>query len=213
MIYVSAIAKWALNEITNGPMQIPGTFNDFFYETDDEHFFDDYTRSESVFYPNDGAHFFYTHDGFWEYIKTTGSEPWPDTGRLMPVQFMKVLPDGCEEYTIDWISRHFYDFHADWEHMIYRYSPTNEKERRTLWSVNEAVSDFVPERYEILALRNAVAVLLDFVTGKLTEEEKKQLSDAWQKAGDVERIPDYSHQEKRVQEIVKAVLARKASER
>lgn len=62
-------------------------------------------------------------------------------------------------------------------------------------------------------MRNAVAVLLDFVTGKLTEEEKKQLSDAWQKAGDVERIPDYSYQEKRVQEIVKAVLTRKESER
>lgn len=80
MIYVSAIAKWALNEITNGPMQIPGTFNDFFYETDDEHFFDDYTRSESVFYPNNGAHFFYTHDGFWNTSKLQGVNHGPIQG-------------------------------------------------------------------------------------------------------------------------------------
>lgn len=73
MIYVSAIAKWALNMEAKGQMKLPGTIFDFFYETDNEHFFDDFTRKDSVFYPKGGAHFFYTHEGFNEYLKATGN--------------------------------------------------------------------------------------------------------------------------------------------
>ena len=48
MIYVSAIAKWAQEQELNHQIAMPGTLQDFFYETDDPTFFDKYSLKESV---------------------------------------------------------------------------------------------------------------------------------------------------------------------
>lgn len=212
MIYVSAIAKWALEMEAKGQMKLPGTIFDFFYETDNEHFFDDFTRKDSVFYPKGGAHFFYTHEGFNEYLKTTGNAPWPDEVNLKPVQFMKVMPDGCEEYTMDWIIDHFHDFHANWETLCYYYSPLDKAAIRMQWGINEAISDYIPLRYELMDMRNTISVLMDYITGKLTNGEKEAVSAAWDKRGDVSAIKDYCFQEKRVREIAKAIRDRHEEE-
>lgn len=213
MIYVSAIAKWALKLEEQGKIKMPGTFFDFFYETDDEHFFDGFTRKDSVFSPKDGAQFFYTHEEFEEYLKATGNSPYPDASSLKPVQFMKVVPDGCKEYTIEWIANHFQDFHANWETLLYHYSPIDRASIRVQWGINEAIGDYIPLRYEIMDMRNAISVLMDAVTGKLTDEEKEEISSAWEKSGDTSAIKDYCFQEKRVREIAKTIRERHESEK
>ena len=213
MIYVSAIAKWALEMDAKGQIKLPGTIFDFFYETDDEHFFDGFTRKDSVFYPKGGAHFFYTHEEFDEYLKATGNIPYPDAHSLKPVQFMKVMPDGCEEYTMDWVIDHFYDFHANWENLCYYYSPLDKEAIRMQWGINEAIGDYIPLRYEIMDIRNAISVLMDAVTGKLTDKEKEEISSAWEKSGDTSAIKDYCFQEKRVREISKTIRERHEREK
>lgn len=213
MIYVSAIAKWALKLEEQGKIKMPGTFLDFFYETDDEHFFDGFTRKDSVFYPKDGAQFFYTHEEFEEYLKATGNSPYPDASSLKPVQFMKVVPDGCKEYTIEWIANHFQDFHANWETLLYHYSPIDNASIRVQWGINEAIGDYIPLRYEIMDMRNAISVLMDAVTGKLTDEEKEEISSAWEKSGDTSAIKGYCFQEKRVREIAKTIRERHEREK
>lgn len=213
MIYVSAIAKWALKMDAKGQIKLPGTIFDFFYETDDEHFFDGFTRKDSVFYPKGGAHFFYTHEEFDEYLKATGNTPYPDAHFLKPVQFMKVMPDGCEEYTMDWVIDHFYDFHANWENLCYYYSPLDKEAIRMQWGINEAIGDYIPLRYEIMDIRNAISVLMDAVTGKLTDKEKEEISSAWEKSGDTSAIKDYCFQEKRVREISKTIRERHEREK
>lgn len=213
MIYVSAIAKWALEMEAKGQIKLPGTIFDFFYETDDEHFFDGFTRKDSVFYPKDGAQFFYTHEEFEEYLKATGNSPYPDASSLKPVQFMKVVPDGCKEYTIEWIANHFQDFHANWETLLYHYSPIDQASIRVQWGINEAIGDYIPLRYEIMDMRNAISVLMDAVTGKLTDEEKEEISSAWEKSGDTSAIKGYCFQEKRVREIAKTIRERHEREK
>lgn len=157
MIYVSAIATWALEHNTKGDLCFPGTIYDFFYETDDEHFFDQYTDdTQTVFYPVEGGKFFTTHQSFWNWINNTEYRPYPDSIHLKPVQFMPISPDNVPEYTIQWIANHFDDFHADWVNFCYKYSPLDKDKIRILWSINEAIEDEIPLRVELLELRNVL---------------------------------------------------------
>ena len=212
MIYVSAIAKWALERDEQGAIPMPGKLEDFFYETSDEHFFDGYTHSQSVFYPIDGGKFFYTHEAYKKWLNETGNKAYPDETNIKPVQFMPILADGCEEYSIEWISKHFRDFHANWETLTYKYSPIDKRAIRVNWGINEAITDYINTRQEIIDMRNSIAVLMDFVNGKLSDEEKTELASKWEKQGEVEKIEAYDQQEKRIRNIIKAIEKRHAQE-
>lgn len=208
MIYVSGLAKWALEKLGNNQLFFPGTFYDFFYETDDPHFFDKYTRRKSVFYPKDGGKFFETHEAYWKWINETGNRPWPDSDTIKDVSFMPVNKDGCPEYTIKYIADNFYNFHADWEKAEYNYSPIDKWKIRLQWGVNEGITDYISQRDEILSMRNAIAVLLSVVTGKATDEEKEKLASLWEKRGDISAIEQYALDDKRIQEIAETITKR-----
>ncbi len=62
-------------------------------------------------------------------------------------------------------------------------------------------------------MRNAISVLMDAVTGKLTDEEREEISSAWEKSGDTSAIKDYFFQEKRVREIAKTIKERHEREK
>ena len=62
-------------------------------------------------------------------------------------------------------------------------------------------------------MRNAISVLMDAVTGKLTDEEKEEISSAWEKSGDTSAIKGYCFQEKRVREIAKTIRERHEREK
>lgn len=211
MIYVSAIAKWAQEQELNHQIAMPGTLRDFFYETDDPTFFDKYSLKESVYYPKDGGHFFETHDEYEKWLEETGNEPWPAKDCYKPVMFMPVNPGGLY-YNIEWIAENFKDFHANWETLEYNYSPIDKKKIRIQWGINEAIGDYVGERTETLDIRNAVAVLLDYMTGNITADELAKVKEAWSKAGSVDVIANYYKQEKRVRSIVKTITDRQESE-
>lgn len=53
---------------------------------------------------------------------------------------------------------------------------------------------------------------MDYITGKLTNDEKEAVSAAWEKRGDVVGVKDYCFQEKRVREIAKTIRDRHEEE-
>lgn len=209
MIYVASYAKWASEKA--GELPLPGKFTDFFYETDDPTFFDKYSSYDSVFYPKDGGHFFETHEEYNKWLEETGNEPWPDAEHPKPVSFMKVNPGGLY-YTIEWTAANFGSFHANWETLEYNYAELNKKQIRIQWLINEAIGDYINERFETLDIRNAVAVLLDYITGNITAEELEKIKASWLKCGNINNIDSYYKQEQRVRSIVKTMTERKESE-